>query len=230
MNAEREVFRDGAIAVRDRHIVAVGPTAEVTARYRGSETIAGNRFVVVPGMVNTHYHITGEPLTRGYVPDSTPFEENVYVWLCQLYAVHTEADERLSAQLAAAEMLRSGTTSFLEAGTVRFVDAVVDGLLESGIRGRIGRWVWDLAPEPEVYRQTTEEAVANLEQVLSQHRSHDDGRIQAWSMVVGHTACSDELWAAAAEPGRRYDTGLNFTMSPAAADPEHFLEIGRAHV
>src|SRR3546814_10507366 len=67
----------------------------------------GERFAVVPGMVNTHYHITGEPLTRGYVPDSTPFEENVYVWLCQLYAVHGEADERLSAQLAAAEMLRS---------------------------------------------------------------------------------------------------------------------------
>src|SRR3546814_489805 len=118
MNEEREVFRDGAVAIDGRHVVAVGQTADVTARFRGKETIRGERFAVVPGMVNTHYHITGEPLTRGYVPDSTPFEENVYVWLCQLYAVHGEADERLSAQLAAAEMLRSGTTSFLEAGTV----------------------------------------------------------------------------------------------------------------
>src|SRR3546814_13914424 len=102
-------------------------------------------------------------------------------------------------------MLRSGTTSFLEAGTVRYVDAVVDGLLEAGIRGRIGRWVWDLPPEPEVYRQSTDEAIANLEAVLSQPRNHDAGRIQAWSMVVGHTACSVELWPAAPEPGRSYD-------------------------
>src|SRR3546814_7533998 len=108
-------------------------------------------------------------------------------------------------------MLRSGTTSFLEAGTVRYVDAVVDGLLEAGIRGRIGRWVWDLPPEPEVYRQSTDEAIANLEAVLSQHRNHDDGRIQAWSMVVGHTACSDELWRAAAELGRSYDRSEEHT-------------------
>lgn len=223
MNEEREVFRDGAVAVRDRRIVAVGPTAEVVARYQGAETIRGDRFVVVPGLVNTHYHITGEPLTRGYVPDNTPFEENVFVWLCRLYATHEEADERLSAQLAAAEMLRSGTTAFLEAGTTRFNDAVVDGLLEIGIRGRIGRWVWDLPPEPDVYRQTTDEAIANLQDTLERHRSHDDGRIQAWSMVVGHTACSDDLWKAAAELAREHDTGLNFHMSPAAMDPDHFL-------
>src|SRR3546814_18381603 len=79
MTEEREVFRDGAVAVDARHVVAVGQTADVTARFRVKETIRGERFAVVPGMVNTHYHITGEPLTRGYVPDSTPFEENVYV-------------------------------------------------------------------------------------------------------------------------------------------------------
>jgi cytosine/adenosine deaminase-related metal-dependent hydrolase len=228
MNEQREVLRDGAVAVRDRRIVAVGPTSEIEGRYVGAETIRGERFVVVPGMVNTHYHITGEPLTRGYVPDNTSFEDNVFVWLCQLYSVYNEEEERLSAQLAAAEMLKSGTTSFLEAGTVRFVDAVVDGLVEVGIRGRIGRWVWDLPPEPVVYAQTTDEAIANIDKVLTDHRSHEDGRIQAWSMVVGHTTCSDELWRAAAALARQHDTGLNFHMSPAATDPEHFLaQFGR---
>jgi len=225
MNEQREVLRDGAVALNDRRIVAVGPTAEVVSSYQGRETIRGERFVMVPGMVNTHYHVTGEPLTRGYVPDSTPFEENVYVWLCQLYSVYQQGEERLSAELAAAEMLRSGTTSFLEAGTVRLVDEVVEGLVDIGIRGRLGRWVWDLPPEPAVYRQKTAEAIANLERVLDEHRSHDDGRIQAWSMVVGHTACSDELWVAAAELARRHGTGLNFHMSPAAADPDHFISV-----
>ncbi len=228
MDAERRVLREGSVAVRGSQIVAVGPSDSLAGRFDAREVLDGRRFVVTPGLVNTHIHITGEPLTRGYVPDDTPFEENVFEWLCPLYAVHTEEEERLSAQLAAAEMLRSGTTSFLEAGTIRFVDAVVDGLVEIGIRGRIGRWVWDLPPEPDVYRQTTDEAIANLEQTLHDHRSVAGGRIQAWSMVVGHTTCSDALWRAARDAADRYRTGLNFHMSPAAADPEGFLaQFGR---
>ena len=224
MNPAREVIDDGAVAITGSGIVAVGKTSSVRSQWDAAEIVDGRRFVVTPGMVNTHIHITGEPLTRGYVPDDTPFEENVFAWLCPLYSVYTEEEERLSGQLAAAEMLRSGTTSFLEAGTVRFVDAVVDGLVEIGIRGRVGKWVWDLPAEPAVYRQTTDDAIANLERTLSEHRHVAGGRIQAWSMVIGHTTCSDPLWRAAAELAARYGTGLNFHMSPAAMDPSGFLE------
>jgi 5-methylthioadenosine/S-adenosylhomocysteine deaminase len=223
MDAARRVVDDGAVAIRGTDIVAVGKTDELAATYEPAERIDGRRFVVTPGMVNTHIHVTGEPLTRGYVPDDTPFEENVFAWLCPLYASYEEADERLSAQLAAAEMLKSGTTSFLEAGTAWYLDAVVDGLVEIGIRGRVGRWVWDLPPEPARYQQTTEEAIANLRRVLDEHRWVAGGRIQAWSMVVGHTTCSDDLWRAARQAASEWETGLNYHMSPAAMDPEGFL-------
>ncbi|HTK16817.1 MAG TPA: amidohydrolase family protein [Acidimicrobiia bacterium] len=223
MNAHRDVVLDGAVAVRGSEIVAVGKRDDLTARFDATDRVGGPRFVVTPGMVNAHLHITGEPLTRGYVPDDTPFEENVFQWLVPLYSVYTEDDERLSAQLAAAELLKSGCTSFVEAGTVRFVDAVVDGLVEIGIRARVGKWVWDLPPEPEVYRQTTAEAIENLERTLQAHRSVAGGRIQAWSMVIGHTTCSDELWRAAKAAADRWETGLNFHMSPAAMDPDGFL-------
>lgn len=224
MNENREVLSDGAVAIAGQRIAAVGRSSDVGPRVRPRETLDGSGFVITPGLVNTHIHITGEPLTRGYVPDDTPFEENVFVWLCQLYSVHTEEEERLSAQLAAAEMLKSGTTTFLEAGTVRFVDAVVDGLEDMGIRGRVGRWIWDLPPEPAVYRQTTDQAIENLEEVLRKHRTGRSGRIEAWSMIVGHTTCTDALWRAAKAAADRHHTGLNFHMSPAAMDPAGFLE------
>ncbi len=222
MNEQREVFAPGGVALSGDRIVAVGPADAVRARVQPREVVDGARFVATPGLVNTHIHVTGEPLTRGYVPDDTPFEENVFVWLCPLYAAHGEEDERISAQLAAAEMLLSGTTAFLEAGTVRFVDAVVDGLCEIGIRGRVGRWVWDLPPEPEVYRQTTAEAIGHLEEELDRH-GDQRARVAAWPMVVGHTTCSEELWRAAAGLAAEQGTGLNFHMSPAHLDPEGFL-------
>lgn len=43
-------------------------------------------------------------------------------------------------------------------------------------------------------------------------------------MLVGHTTCSDELWRAAREVASERGTGLNFHMSPAAMDPDGFLE------
>ncbi|MBO0729618.1 MAG: amidohydrolase family protein [Acidimicrobiaceae bacterium] len=221
MNGAREVLMDGAVAVSAGRITAVGPTPEVERLVVADERIDGAPFVVTPGLVNTHIHITGEPLTRGFVPDDTPFEENVFVWLCPLYATYNEEDERLSAQLAAAEMLKSGTTTFLEAGTIHYLDAVIDGLDEIGIRGRVGRWVWDLPPEPAVYRQTTDEAIGHLEAQLARHRDRD--LIQAWSMIVGHTTCSEPLWRAAKALADRHHTGLNFHMSPASMDPEGFL-------
>ena len=151
---------------------------------RAARTIGGDRFVVTPGLVNTHIHITGEPLTRGYVPDDTPFDENVFEWLCPLYAAYDAAEERTSAQLAAVEMLRSGTTTFLEAGTIRFLDDVIDGLDEVGIRGRVGTLgvgpparAVGLPPEHRRGRSPTCSASS------TSTASHADGRIAAWSIA-----------------------------------------------
>ncbi|MGZ6986900.1 MAG: amidohydrolase family protein [Ilumatobacteraceae bacterium] len=228
MNATRDIIRNGAVVVQGDRIVAVGKASELGARYPQATVVGGDHFVVTPGMVNSHIHITGEPLTRGYVPDDTPFEENVFVWLCPLYATYNAAEERLSAQLAAVEMLKSGTTSFLEAGTIRFLDEVIDGLVEVGIRGRVGRWVWDLPPEPGAYRQTTDQAIGHLQRQLTDCKSIANDRIGAWSIVVGHTTCSDPLWQAARQLATEHDVGMSFHMSPAKIDPDGFIaEFGQ---
>jgi cytosine/adenosine deaminase-related metal-dependent hydrolase len=223
MNATRDIIRNGAVAVKGNKILEVGKAADLEKKYKAKEVVGGDRFVVAPGQVNSHIHITGEPLTRGYVPDDTPFEENVFMWLCPLYAAFEAHEEKMSGQLAAIEMLKSGTTSFLEAGTIRFMDEVVEGLVDIGIRGRVGRWIWDLPPEPDVYKQDTDEAIRNLEQSITKYRSVADGRIQSWSILVGHTTCSDPLWRAARDLANEHGTGMSFHMSPAKLDPEGFL-------
>ncbi len=228
MNPSRDIIRHGAVLIDADRIIEVGKTSDLRARHPDATVVGGEHFVVTPGMVNTHIHITGEPLTRGYVPDDTPFEENVFIWLCPLYSVHTAAEERLSGQLAAVEMLKSGTTTFLEAGTIRFLDEVIDGLVEIGIRGRVGRWVWDLPPEPDVYQQRTDEAIAHLQRQLTDFADVADGRLGAWSILVGHTTCSDPLWKAARQLATEHQVGMSFHMSPAKLDPEGFIaEFGQ---
>jgi 5-methylthioadenosine/S-adenosylhomocysteine deaminase len=223
MNDAREILADGAVAIAGDRIVDVGPTADVDARTVGTERIDASHHVVVPGLVNAHIHVTGEPLTRGFVPDDVPFEENVFGWLSPLGACATENDERLAAQLAATEMLRTGTTAFLEAGTGWYLDAVAEALVDVGIRARVGRRIWDLPEKPAKFRQTTDAAIANLAAGLERHRSHADGRVKATTILVGHATCSDDLWRAARQLADEYGTGLSFHMSPAPCDPEDFL-------
>ena len=223
MNETRDIIKNGAVALNNGSIVEVGKYSELEKKYDAKETLGGDRFVLTPGMINTHIHITGEPLTRGYVPDDTPFEENVFEWLCPLYSVYTAEEESLSAKLASVEMLKSGTTTFLEAGTIRFLDDVFEALEEVGIRGRLGRWIWDLPPEPDVYKQNTDESINLLQYQLDKYKDVAQGRLGAWSTLVGHTTCSDPLWKAARELATEHDTGMSFHMSPAKLDPDFFV-------
>ncbi|MEO6885382.1 MAG: amidohydrolase family protein [Jatrophihabitantaceae bacterium] len=225
MDDTRRVISDGALAIRDDLIVAVGKTEEVAAAWSADTVIDGARFVLTPGLINTHVHITGEPLTKGFVPDDTPFLENVFQWLTPLHTHYTEQDEHISAQLASLEMLKSGTTSFLEAGTVRFIDPVVEALTEIGIRARVGPWAWDLVPEPEVLRLSTAQAIARLHDTMDRYASVADGRVQAWPILIGHTCCSDELWQAAKGLSIECGTGFSAHMSPATMDPEGFQQM-----
>lgn len=222
MNATRDIIHRGSVAILGDKIIDVGKTAELDKKYLAKQRLGGDRFVLTPGLINTHIHITGEPITRGYVPDDTPFEENVFLWLCTLYSVQTAEEEIASAKLAAVEMLRSGTTCFLEAGTILHLDEVFEELATVGIRGRMGKWIWDLPPEPAIYRQSTDQAVEHLSRQLEAYNKPSE-LLSAWSTLVGHTTCSDPLWREAKALSDKHNVGMSFHMSPAQIDPDGFV-------
>ena len=224
MDAQRRILTDGAIAFRDGAIAAVGKTAEVAPRVSAAEVIDGARFVVTPGLVNGHIHVTGEPLTRGFVPDDTGWYDNVFNWLIPLYTAQDEGDERLAAQLAAAELLRNGVTSFIEAGTIRHLDAAVDGLKAIGIRARVAQWAQDRAFAPdEDQAALTRAAVAVMQAELERFPGGPDVLVSAWPSLVGHMTGTDDLWREATALARAYGVGVSAHMSPVEADPDWYL-------
>ena len=95
MNETRDIIHRGSVAIMDDKILDVGKTVELEKKYKPARRIGGDRFVVTPGLINTHIHITGEPITRGYVPDDATFEENVFYWLCTLYSVANAEEEKI---------------------------------------------------------------------------------------------------------------------------------------
>ncbi|TVS16586.1 MAG: amidohydrolase [Gammaproteobacteria bacterium] len=228
MDAQRHVYADGAIAIRDRDIVAVGPTETVRRDHDARECIDGRRFVITPGYIDGHIHVTGDPLTRGHMPDNIEekFSDKLTKWVLPRYFAHEPADERLSAKLAALEMLRSGTTCFLEAGTVRYLDEVFEGLAESGIRGRVGIWVEGRAfGNPADQPRRNDEAIESMERELQRFPArHGDALLAAWPILVGHSTNTDEVWQAAKALADQHGVGVSAHMSARQSDPDWFIE------
>lgn len=54
---ELESIKDGAIAIREGRITAVGKTHEITKNYRGGEVINAKGKTVLPGFVDPHTHL-----------------------------------------------------------------------------------------------------------------------------------------------------------------------------
>lgn len=228
MDSKRRIIKEGAIAIDGDRITFVGKSDEAQARIKSNELIDGSYFVICPGFIDGHVHITGDPLTRGYIADEVDvdFQEKLSLWVIPRYHAHTPEDEHLSAQLAALEMLHSGTTCFLEAGTVRHLDAVVDGLNTSGIRARVGSWVEGRAfKESENESELIDQAIKQLESEVKQYSSGvADRRVIAWPLLVGHSTNPDEVWRAAKSLADDNGLGISAHMSPYASDPEWFLE------
>jgi 5-methylthioadenosine/S-adenosylhomocysteine deaminase len=159
MDASRRVIENGAVAIKDGKIAAVGTAAEMK-NFRAKETINAAGKVVMPGLINTHTHA---PMTlfRGLADDLDLNE-----WLTK-YIFPAEAKNvnegfvRAGTKLALAEMIRGGTTSF--ADMYYFEDAIADETYKAGVRGVLGETIIDF-PVPDA--KTPAEGMANAEKFI----------------------------------------------------------------
>src|SRR6202158_1759498 len=145
MDAPRHIYDDGAVVVSGDTIVAVGPRAELEARYQSRETIDAKNTLVLPGFINGHTHV---PMTlfRGLHDDVT-LNDWLYKYIFPAEAKNvTEEFVRWGTRLAAAEQIRSGVTTF--ADMYYFEDAVAEETKAAGMRGVLGETFIDF-PAPD---------------------------------------------------------------------------------
>jgi 5-methylthioadenosine/S-adenosylhomocysteine deaminase len=223
MDAQRRVITDGAIGIAGDRIAVIGKTRDILPGIEAAETIDGRRFVMTPGFVNGHVHVT-ETLIKNYIPESAGFHDGVWKWSVPLYELQDAREQALAAQLAAVSMLRTGTTCFLEAGTVLALEPVFEALVRTGIRGRIGQWVMDRDfSGTEDQTAKTDKALHRLRQEMQRYPSRDDARVSAWPLLIGHTTCTDALWRGAKAMADSYGACISAHMSPVEADADWYV-------
>ena len=178
--------------------------------------IDGRRYLVAPGFVDTHVHLT-EHLSRGLMLDDIPVPRYLPDWLLPLYSTVTPEEEQAAALLACVEMIRTGTTTFCEAGTLFDVAAVADAVEQVGMRAVLGRWTWDLEGQRGRMQQTTDEALALTAEVLGKVNGRADGRLGAWPLLLGFGTCSEALIQGAHALAARHGVGWGMMQSALAS-------------
>lgn len=218
--------------ISDGVITEIGPAKDMDARHleacraRGAVVEAAGR-LVVPGYVNTHVH-TFEHLSRGLIPDDL----STYAWAVTyarpFYAALTEEEAYVAARLACLEMLRNGTTCFVDVNvlvSLGHLDAVAQAVTESGMRAVLGRGVFDRMPKEmadamapalreRVLFPSADAALREVDALLGRWTSSASGRIRAWASAYGlFPYCSDELFAGLRALADRHGVGMAFHIA-----------------
>ncbi len=166
MDSQKRVIDNGAIAIKDGQIIAVGERKEINKKYLAMKTINANGKAIIPGLINTHTHVPMS-LFRG-IADDLDLNEwlTKYIFPAEAKNVNEEF-VRIGTQLGLAEMIRGGTTTYCD--MYYFEDAVADETAKAGVRGVLGETVIDF---PVADNKTNAEAMAYVERFVKKWKGH----------------------------------------------------------
>jgi 5-methylthioadenosine/S-adenosylhomocysteine deaminase len=166
MDGKLNQYDPGAVAVQGDSIVAVGPEAEIKKEYAGNETMDCKGRVLMPGLVNAHTHV---PMTllRGLADDL-----RLDVWLMG-YMLPVEREfvspefVRLGTQIACAEQIRSGITTFND--MYYFEDDIAQATADAGMRAVCGESIMKYpAPDAPAF----EDSIAYAREYIKKWKGH----------------------------------------------------------
>lgn len=229
MNEKREIYDKGAILIEGNRVLDLGRDEDMRVRYekeyaKGGRDLEGA--LVIPGLVDCHVHMQ-QAISRS-AADDIPLKDFLEKRVWPLQAAFTPDDARVSAELNILEMLKSGTTTFLEcmiAGHYDF-DNIARTVADTGIRACLSRIVMDdtgYAGGSKMSSGMVESKEAGLSDaldMLDKWHGQADGRIQVWFGPRSTGSCTKELLSELAVLAQEKETGI--TM--------HFAQGTRAEV
>ena len=220
----------------DGRVVEMGPAAEFRERVdsgRFDEVIAGQRHVVIPGLVNTHHHLY-QSLTR-CLPEAQ--NERLFNWLIKLYPYWRHLDYEavnVAAQVSIAELLLHGCTTtsdhfyMLPPGSDVRMEAVLDAADQLGIRLHLCRGSMTLGASrgglpPDDCVEAGQDVLADCRRVLERYHDATDYALRRIDLApCSPFNCTREVLRDTAELARAHDNVLLHTHLAETLDEQQY--------
>lgn len=174
-------IKKGSLLIENDRIAEINPKIDPK---NAEEVIDAEGKVLIPGLVNTHTHLSMS-LMRG-LADDLPLDTwlNDHIWPVEanLQGEHCYA----GALLACAEMIKSGTTCFND--MYFFMDSVAKAADKARIRGMLSHGMIDFEDEDKRKAEFKE-----TERIIEKCHNTADGRIKVAYGPHSPYTCSEEL-------------------------------------
>lgn len=192
MDRARRVIHDGGIIISADRIEAVlsGSALKGMPRFDG-EVVDGSALVAIPGFVQTHIHLC-QTLFRG-MADDLPLLDWLKLKIFPFEAAHNARSMHASAMAGIAELIRSGTTTILDMGSIHNEEEVVRALTETGMRAFVGKAMMDVNTIFPSFKESTKESLDTTRKQAEQWHKSSDGRISYAVAPRFVLSCSDAL-------------------------------------
>ncbi len=229
LDSRRRVIPDGAIMIEGSRIIDVGRTNELHSKYTPEQRIDASRKLLIPGLIDCHVHLA-QALIRGCADDVALIDWlGKYVW--PLQGNYDAEDGRVSAELCMLEMMKSGTTSFIEAmlHTRYGFDGIAKSLEKSGMRGYLGKTIMDTPAygrKQMMYPGMIEDGDKSLGETIrmfDRWNGKADGRISVWFGPRSLGACSKPLYEKIAEEAAKRKAGITMHLCEIQEDVTYAL-------
>ncbi|MAU13483.1 MAG: S-adenosylhomocysteine deaminase [Anaerolineaceae bacterium] len=201
------IYDAGYIVIENDRIADIGDMKTVPDAASFDTVIDCTDRLIMPGLVNAHTH-TPMTLFRGLAEGvSLLVLEGWLTAIRSLEAVMTPDMVPAAVEVACAEMIRTGTTTF--ADQYFFMDEIIPVVEKSGMRAALAYGIVELGDPVARERE-----LANLEGFLEAIGSLESDRMQGW---VGPHAFfvdnSEAMMQAERRIAAKYDTGLHIHIS-----------------
>ncbi len=207
MDAERRIYRPGALAIAGSRIVEVGRDADLTDRFDAKQTVDAGGGIVHPGFIDAHNHIVHTSCRGvfGNIHDTSSSPINFADWKAGV----TQHDEAAATAMACLEMLRCGFTMFIEPGSLFSTDAAAAAVERVGLRALFAPlYLWDrrecfeampALESPSLMARAPIDRARSLAQLDAElHRNDNPGAlVRGYVFVYGVGTGSPELLQAA---------------------------------
>lgn len=165
MDRDHRILKDHSLIFQGSRIVAIVDTREA-ARFKAAQTFELPNHVIMPGLINAHGHAS-MALLRGIAND-LPLQEWLEQHIWPTEAKHVDTDfVRFGTELAIAEMLKGGTTTFSD--MYFFPEGAAEQVQELGIRAQLCCPILDF---PTAWGNGPDEYLNKSEELFNQYQNH----------------------------------------------------------
>jgi len=234
VDAQRRIVTDAAILVEDERIAEIGKATDLMSRHSDAEQLDGRGMLALPGLIDAHAH-SDQALLRG-AADDLPWRPYLQEVIWPLLGQRIPEDALISLKLCMLEMIKSGTTCFVDSIVPSHYDfdILAQAVVDMGMRAVLAKYVLpdalferDASPVVKGEFSAEEESLADAVRGIQAWHGAAGGRLQVWfgPLVPREeppASASPDFYRRISQLAAEHGTGITIHLAGTIDDPPFF--------